>query len=60
VDEALTGLVKQIEAVVEANQKKTKLCSFVVVITDDVEENAKKLAAIKADHGVDYVPLTTT
>lgn len=57
VTDDLTSLVKQIDAVVAKNEDK-KMASFVVLLTEDVDEVAPKLEEIAEKQKIANTPLT--
>jgi hypothetical protein len=57
INEDLAGLIKQVDDVVEKNKDK-KMAAFVVVLSEDADKAAPKLAELAKKHGIKNVPLT--
>jgi hypothetical protein len=57
ITDDLTGLVKEIDAAVKANQDK-KMASFTVVLTDDADKTEEQLKALAKEAKIEKVPLT--
>ncbi|MFL5340206.1 MAG: hypothetical protein ACJ8F7_08635 [Gemmataceae bacterium] len=53
----MTGLVKELNAAVNANADK-KMAAFTVVLTDDADKTEEQLKALAKDAKIDKVPLT--
>lgn len=53
----MTGLVKEINAAVNANSDK-KLAAFTIVLTDDADKTEEQLQSLAEDAKIDKVPLT--
>ncbi len=54
----VANLIHQIDASVGANKDKN-MCAFVVLLTNEAHDDAKKLAQLKEDMKIENVPLTT-
>lgn len=57
ITEEVASLIKEIDTQVGANKDK-KMCAFVVLLTDDADAGAKKLAKLAEEKGIKNVPLT--
>ncbi|WP_206294521.1 hypothetical protein [Humisphaera borealis] len=57
ITEEVATLIKEIDTKVGENGDK-KMCAFVVLLTDNADEGAKKLLAVAKDKGIKNVPLT--
>jgi hypothetical protein len=57
ITEEVANLIKELDDKVAANQDK-KMCGFVVLLTDNADEGAKKLLAVAKEEGIKHIPLT--
>ncbi len=57
ITDEVASLIAEIDKTVGANKDK-KMCSFVVLLTDDADAGAKQLAKLAKDKDIKNVPLT--
>ena len=57
ITDNLASLVKQVDELVEKNKDK-KMAAFLVVLAEDADAAAPKLAELAKKHGIKNVPLT--
>lgn len=57
ITEEVANLIKEIDNKVGENKDKN-MCAFVVLLTDNADEGAKKLLAVAKDKDIKHVPLT--